>query len=60
MPYLLRLLWTSDRPVAGTSTWQPKTQQRDVYAPGGIRTTNSSKRATAHPRLRQHNHCYRP
>jgi hypothetical protein len=51
------LLWTSDRPVAGTSTWQHTALIRDdIHAPGGIRTRNSRKRGTADPRLRPHGH----
>ena len=41
------LLWTSDQPVAQTSTWQHTTLTRDrhIHAPGGIRTRNPSMRA---------------
>ena len=31
-------------------------QQRDIRAPSGIRTSNSSQRAAAHPRLRPRGH----
>ena len=31
-------------------------QQTDIYAPGGIRTHNPSKRVAADPRLRPHGH----
>jgi hypothetical protein len=35
----VRLLWTRDRPVAETSTWQQKhSQETNIHAPGGIRT----------------------
>ena len=47
----LRLLWTSDPSVAETSTWQQTALTRDVHAPGGIRTRNPSRRATANPCL---------
>ena len=46
------LLWTSDQPVAQTSTWQ-HSQQTDIHAPGGIRTPqslqDSGPRPTSHP-----------
>jgi hypothetical protein len=52
-PHLVGLLWTSDQPDAETSTWQHTTLTRDrLPFPGGIRTHNPSKRATANPRLR--------
>jgi len=42
------LLWTGDRPVAETSTWQHTTFTIDWHPfPGGIRTRNLCKRATA-------------
>jgi hypothetical protein len=55
------LLWTRDRPVAETSTWQHKhcTRQTSI-PPGGIRTHNTSKRSTADPRLRPRGHWARP
>ena len=49
------LLWTSDEPVAETSTWQ-HSQQSDIHARDGIRTHSFSKRAAADPRLRQRGH----
>ena len=49
------LLWTSDQPVAETSTWQHTTLTTDKHpCPGGIRTHNLSKRAAADLRLRPH------
>jgi hypothetical protein len=33
------LLWTSDRPVAKTSTWQRTTLARDIHAPAGFELT---------------------
>ena len=50
------LLWTSDQPVAETSTSQHTTFTTDIHAPGGIRTHNLSKRAAADPRLRPRGH----
>jgi hypothetical protein len=37
------LLWTSDRPIAGTSTWQHSTITRDRHPCARIRTTIPSK-----------------
>ena len=58
-PQSVGLLWTRDRLVAETSTWQ-HSQETDIHAPGGIRTHNPSKRAAEDPRLRPHGHWYRP
>jgi hypothetical protein len=41
------LLWTSDQPVAETSTWQHTTHTSDIHAPGGTRIRNLSRRAAA-------------
>jgi len=49
-PHSVGLLWKSDRPDAETSSFQYKTQETDICAPGGIRTHNFSKRAAADPR----------
>jgi len=47
------LLWTSNRTVAETSSWQKQhSKQTYVYAPGGIRTRIPNKRSAADPRLR--------
>jgi hypothetical protein len=35
-PQSVGLLWTSDQPVAETSTWQ-HSQRINIHAPGGIR-----------------------
>ena len=52
-PYAVGLLWTSDRLVVETSTWQHTTlNETDIHAPGRIRTHNSSTLAAADPRLR--------
>jgi hypothetical protein len=51
--HLVGLLWTSDKPVAEISTDNTQhSQERDIHAPGQIRTRNPSKRAAAAPRLR--------
>jgi hypothetical protein len=52
-PHLRGLLWTMDRLVSKTSTWQNTTLTTDIHAPNGIRTRNSSMRAVADPRLRR-------
>jgi len=53
-PHLVGLLWMSDQPDAETSTWQHTAliSDRDMNAPSGIRTRNSSKRAAANPHLK--------
>jgi hypothetical protein len=56
-PQSVGLLWTSDQPVAETSTWQHTTLTTDRQpCPGGIRNHNTSKVAAADPRLRPHGH----
>ena len=50
--YTVGRLWTSDQPVAETSTSKPIILTRDVHSPRGIRTHNTSKRAAADPRRR--------
>ena len=50
------LIWTRDRPVAETSTWQNTTVTTDIHAPGGIRTHNPTKWADAEPRLSPRGH----
>jgi len=56
-PHSVGLLWTSDQPVAETSALKHKTFTTDRHqAPGGIRTRNISKRATADPHLRPRDH----
>jgi hypothetical protein len=56
-PQSVGLLWTSDRPVAETSTWQHKhCTRKNIYAPCGIRTHDPSKRWAADLRLRQRGH----
>jgi len=46
------LLWTSDQPVAETSTSQHTTLTIDIHAHGRIRTRNPSKGPAGDPRLR--------
>ena len=56
-PQSVGLLWTSDQPVAETSTWQHTTLTTDKHpCPGGIRTHNLSRRAAADVRLRPRGH----
>ena len=56
-PLSVGLLWTSDQPVAETTTWQHTTlKETDIHAPGGIRTHNPSRRAAADLRLRPRGH----
>jgi hypothetical protein len=60
-PQSLGLLWTRDRPVAETSTWQHKhTQDTNIHAPGGMWTHDPSKRSAADLRLRPRGHWDRP
>jgi hypothetical protein len=54
--HLVGLLWTSDQPDAGTSTWQHTQHSQRHSCPGGIRTRNPSKRAAADPHLRPRGH----
>ena len=49
-PQSVGLLWTSDQPVAQTSTTQ-HSRQTNIQAPGGIRTHNLSRQAAADLRL---------
>jgi hypothetical protein len=56
-PHSVGLLWTSDQPVAETSTWQHTTLTTDRHTcPRRIRTRNPSKRAAADRRLRPRGH----
>ena len=56
-PHSVGLLWTSDRPVADTSTWQRTTRTSDRHPrPGEIWTRNPSKRVAADPCLRPRGH----
>jgi hypothetical protein len=52
-PQSVGLLWTRDRQVAGTSTWQHKhLQDTNIHAPHGIRTHDPSKRSATDLHLR--------
>jgi hypothetical protein len=57
-PQSVGLLWTSDQPLAETSTWQhtQHLQQTTIHAPGGIRTSNPSKRSAVDTHLRPLGH----
>jgi hypothetical protein len=57
-PQSVGLLWTRDRPVAETSTWQHKhcTGDKHPCPPVGIRTHDPSKRSAAGLRLRPRSH----
>jgi hypothetical protein len=59
-PQSVGLLWTSDQPVAETSTRQHTTLTTDIHALGGIRTRNPSTRTAADPCLRRRGHWDRP
>jgi hypothetical protein len=51
-PQSVGLLWTRDRPVAETCTWQHKhSQETNIHAPGGVGTHDPSKRSAADRRL---------
>jgi hypothetical protein len=57
----VRFLWTRDRPITETSTWQHTKFTKDRHScPGGIRTRNPSKRAAADLHLRWRGHEGRP
>jgi hypothetical protein len=57
---MVGLLWTSDQPVAETSTYTGQhnieTQQINIHAPSGIRKRDPSKQAAADLRLRPRGH----
>jgi hypothetical protein len=56
-PQSVGLLWTRDRPVAETSTWQHKhSHETNIHSPGGIRTHDPSKRSAAGLRPRPRGH----
>jgi hypothetical protein len=52
-PQLAEYLWTSDQPVAETSTWQHKTQESNVNTTGEVRTRYPEEASDADPRLRR-------
>ena len=49
-PQSAGLLWTSDQPDAENSGYIQHSFETNIYAPGGIRTHNPSKREAAGPR----------
>jgi hypothetical protein len=56
-PHSLGLFWTSDLPVAKTSTFQHAySKETDINSLGGVRTRNLSKRTDADPCLRPTGH----
>ena len=57
-PQSVGLLWTSDQPIAETSTWQhtQHSQWTTIHAPGELRTHNASKRSVVDTRLRPLGH----
>ena len=55
-PHSVGLLWTSDQPGAGTSTWQHTTLTTDRHVSGGILTQNPCQRLAKGPRLRPSGH----
>jgi len=59
-PHSVRLLWTSDQPVAEAATRQHTTLTRNIQTPGGIRTHDSSKRAEAEPQFSPRGQCEWP
>jgi hypothetical protein len=56
-PQLVGLRWTTDCPVAETSTSQHKhSQETNIHVPGGIRTHDPSKRSATDLHLRPRSH----
>jgi hypothetical protein len=55
-PQSVGLIWTSDQLVAETSTWQHTTLKTNIYALGGIRNNDLSRRAVVDLRLRLRGH----
>jgi len=55
--HTVRLFWTSDQPEERPLPDNiQQSEETDIYDAGGIRTRNSSRRATADPRLRPRGH----
>jgi hypothetical protein len=50
------LLWTSDQSVAEAATYTTQTEEMNIHALSGIRTSDPSNRAAAHVCLRPHGH----
>jgi hypothetical protein len=55
-PHSVVFLYTSDRPVTETCTWQYTTITRDRHLGGGIRTRYPSKRSAVDPCLIRRGH----
>jgi hypothetical protein len=55
-PQSVGLLWTSDRLVAETSTWQNPTHTTDIHVPSKIRTHGRNRRAAVDLHLRPPGH----
>ena len=55
-PHMVGPLRTSDQPDVGTSTRRHPTLTTGIHVPGGIRTSNTSKRGAADPYFRPHSH----
>ena len=53
------ILWTRDRPVAETSTWQHTAHKTDTHATDGVQTRNPNKQANADPRPKMCGRKYR-
>ena len=51
-PHSVGLLWKSDQPDQELYLTKQNAQNREFYAPDGIRTHNLSRPAAANPRLR--------
>ena len=49
-PHSIRVLWTSDQPVAETNAQH--SQQTELHATGGIRNRTPRKQVATDPRLR--------
>ena len=56
VPQSVGHLWTSDQSVAENSDNTQHSQQKNIHAPGGIRTHNLSRRAAVDLRLRPRGH----
>jgi len=54
------LLWTRDRPVAETTTWQHTTFSRDIHEPSGSRIRKPRKWAVADRPIRPRGHGDQP
>jgi hypothetical protein len=57
--HMVGLLWTSDKPVAETSTYTGQHNRQNIHASSGIRNRDPSNQAAADLRLRPRGHCDR-